>query len=556
MSTFDGLLDAIRDDPGDDTPRLVLADWFDDHDEPRRAELIRVQCLLARLPAGHDLRPELEARERGLLLLHERGWADLPEAAAGTFRRGFLDRLAVPARLLLREPERLMGQGTVTELELKFEDYAELERVADLPVLRSVRRLTLRGQHLHQGGLNALLDSPFLARLEGVALRCRTVSRRGLRRLRQGLATLRELEIAGADGFAVSDLVALLPDEPSALERFAVIDTRTGAEIGNRLGACPHLGRLRDLTLRNVNLDDDGLAALGRADFAAGVERLTLSWNETFDRSPEVVLHDDLGFRNLRVLDTTGCTFDWDAEPERPCSFEPHLRELSLSVRRHPFGAGLARWLRQGCTVGLVALNVTPEDDLRWDTAAALLDTLAHSPTLARLRKLRLGSWLHHDQLAGLLSGPNARCWRHLELTYSNLQGGLGPLLDGDELHLRRLALTRCWLNDLDAEALADCPWLSDLRELDLSGNDLGDRAVDCLVRSPYLRRLTSLDLSRNRITDGGRLVGSYLANPAILNLADNRLREGADDLLRAGVEAMRAALAVPVLADLSDAAP
>jgi uncharacterized protein (TIGR02996 family) len=44
-------LDAIRESPDDDTPRLVYADWLDDHDEPARATFIRVQCELARLPA-------------------------------------------------------------------------------------------------------------------------------------------------------------------------------------------------------------------------------------------------------------------------------------------------------------------------------------------------------------------------------------------------------------------------------------------------------------------------------------------------------------------------
>ncbi|MGL4551625.1 MAG: TIGR02996 domain-containing protein, partial [Gemmataceae bacterium] len=31
MSDLDGLLDDIREHPDDDTPRLVCADWFDDH---------------------------------------------------------------------------------------------------------------------------------------------------------------------------------------------------------------------------------------------------------------------------------------------------------------------------------------------------------------------------------------------------------------------------------------------------------------------------------------------------------------------------------------------
>jgi uncharacterized protein (TIGR02996 family) len=44
------LLRAVCEFPDDDTPRLVLADWLDEHDEHERAEFIRLQCELARTP--------------------------------------------------------------------------------------------------------------------------------------------------------------------------------------------------------------------------------------------------------------------------------------------------------------------------------------------------------------------------------------------------------------------------------------------------------------------------------------------------------------------------
>ena len=43
MSTESALLAAIWADPHDDTPRLVYADWLDEHDQPARAEFIRAQ---------------------------------------------------------------------------------------------------------------------------------------------------------------------------------------------------------------------------------------------------------------------------------------------------------------------------------------------------------------------------------------------------------------------------------------------------------------------------------------------------------------------------------
>jgi uncharacterized protein (TIGR02996 family) len=43
-------LHAILAHPGDDGPRLVAADWWDEQGAAERAEFVRVQCELARLP--------------------------------------------------------------------------------------------------------------------------------------------------------------------------------------------------------------------------------------------------------------------------------------------------------------------------------------------------------------------------------------------------------------------------------------------------------------------------------------------------------------------------
>jgi uncharacterized protein (TIGR02996 family) len=48
MSDAPALLAAIRAAPDDDAPRLIYADWLDEHGQPERAEFIRVQCELAR----------------------------------------------------------------------------------------------------------------------------------------------------------------------------------------------------------------------------------------------------------------------------------------------------------------------------------------------------------------------------------------------------------------------------------------------------------------------------------------------------------------------------
>jgi uncharacterized protein (TIGR02996 family) len=41
------LLKAVCRNKADDLPRLVYADWLDEHGRPERAEFIRLQCALA-----------------------------------------------------------------------------------------------------------------------------------------------------------------------------------------------------------------------------------------------------------------------------------------------------------------------------------------------------------------------------------------------------------------------------------------------------------------------------------------------------------------------------
>lgn len=44
------LLECVASRPEDDTPRLVLADWWEENGQPERGEFVRVQCELAKRP--------------------------------------------------------------------------------------------------------------------------------------------------------------------------------------------------------------------------------------------------------------------------------------------------------------------------------------------------------------------------------------------------------------------------------------------------------------------------------------------------------------------------
>src|SRR3954465_13878190 len=100
MSGESAFLSAIREAPEDDGPRLVFADWLEDHGDPARADFIRVQCELARLERDDERGAELKRREKQLLDENEGRWAEgLSDVAWGwQFARGLPDQVTLDQR--------------------------------------------------------------------------------------------------------------------------------------------------------------------------------------------------------------------------------------------------------------------------------------------------------------------------------------------------------------------------------------------------------------------------------------------------------------------------
>lgn len=91
-------LRAIAANPGDDAPRLAFADWLTEHDQPARAEFIRLQIELDRMDPTDDGYAEKTARMRRCGVLTKKGehpfFDYLPtEKCKIGFRRGFIDAI-------------------------------------------------------------------------------------------------------------------------------------------------------------------------------------------------------------------------------------------------------------------------------------------------------------------------------------------------------------------------------------------------------------------------------------------------------------------------------
>jgi uncharacterized protein (TIGR02996 family) len=97
MSDEDALLAAIIAHPDEDTPRLMYADWLDDHGQPDRAEFIRIQCAPDADEAAEERAAELEERNRAKWLV---GFPQFSRVQ-WEFRRGFPEVLTVAGTIFL-----------------------------------------------------------------------------------------------------------------------------------------------------------------------------------------------------------------------------------------------------------------------------------------------------------------------------------------------------------------------------------------------------------------------------------------------------------------------
>src|SRR5262249_27967980 len=119
MNQADAFVQAILDDPDDDSLRLIYADWLEERGDPR-GQFIRLQYALAGMDADDPRRRPLEARERVLLKEHGKVWAGplLQFIEGYTFRRGFVEEVKLAPPVFLHRGAELFRQTPVQTVRL------------------------------------------------------------------------------------------------------------------------------------------------------------------------------------------------------------------------------------------------------------------------------------------------------------------------------------------------------------------------------------------------------------------------------------------------------
>src|SRR5262245_7310286 len=144
MTPHQGFLQAIREDPDDDTPRLVYADWLEENgDEPRDA-FIRLGCALARLPRDHPDYHRLLVRESSMIETWKEEWFGpfRQRCAYWECRRGFMDEVHLDAVPFVAEGGQVFSLHPIRIVHL-LQGGVPLRDLAECPHLAFVTKLAL-----------------------------------------------------------------------------------------------------------------------------------------------------------------------------------------------------------------------------------------------------------------------------------------------------------------------------------------------------------------------------------------------------------------------------
>jgi uncharacterized protein (TIGR02996 family) len=176
MPLRDSFLQCIAQHPGDDTPRLVYADWLEEQDNP--ADQARGEFIRCQIRADNPNDPErVQAAHRGaeLLDLHRAEWeAPLRELGAEdvSFARGFPMGIRIPYRDFMAQADRIFAAAPVTSLDLASNALGPegARALAAIPHLKRLTSLDLTHNDLSAAGATALAASPNLQNLTSLIL--------------------------------------------------------------------------------------------------------------------------------------------------------------------------------------------------------------------------------------------------------------------------------------------------------------------------------------------------------------------------------------------------
>jgi uncharacterized protein (TIGR02996 family) len=235
-SDGDALLKVICERPREDTPRLMYADWLDEHGDRLRADFIRFQIEFPRWSTSHPRYAELSARDDTFESARPK-WIGMLAHPSGVkyvdpvgWDRGFMAWVQFRnTKVFVESAGDVFSATPVTTLDVSGVTGGTVDRVLGSPLVARVKRLFLHGElgprvaleiatcarlsqletlHVWGGcpdaGAESLAASPNLGALKVLSFSGHTLSDRGLLALvdSAALAALSRVVLNGAPGIS------------------------------------------------------------------------------------------------------------------------------------------------------------------------------------------------------------------------------------------------------------------------------------------------------------------------------------------------------------------
>lgn len=453
LSDRQGLIAAIRDNPDDDTPRLVCADWFEEQGGEAnlaRAEFIRTQVERARLEPDDPRQSDLESRELRLLKQYAAEWCR-PHFLFNKvrFRRGFIEYVHLHLQHFLHHRRQILDLEPIRDISLTGWMRASddlVRRVAACEELRHIETIRIHNQGPHKwpgSNVVTLIESPHLTRLKSLRLSSLNLDAEARRRLERApvLDRIEELSLPSLDTY---------PNNPGpwfaegargvaweSLRTLRINDHSVRPEMLLRLGEMPFWDNLRSLSLNLPYHQTNEVLVTLRDRLPPSLEELRLVANH----SPVQVSDADSFFERLSGMP---------------------LRMLKL------------RWI----PLSAAALGRMFADDSRCELRSLTLSgcslTEQHSAVLARSKR------------AQLLKAVNLNDYPSIPAVAA-IQSRLG---DGGDVELSIAG------DGVELDILAEESGPARIRSLTISAAGISRAPLLRLLASPKLRDLVRLSIS------------------------------------------------------------
>jgi uncharacterized protein (TIGR02996 family) len=443
-----GLFAAVKQAPDDDAPRLVLADWLEEHgDEHDRAhaELIRAQCEIQRLTA-EIVAPDNPEPLR--LLLCSAGY----NTSLVPYHFSAVVEADVRIRELLSRQEQLLKVFRGERGRIRGLSFAHIHEFN-----RGFVELGLNYAPFRPRELTAYAASPAGPRVESLTVtivpsNVGTVGRNALLGHASGLTVCS----FRADNKSVASLLA--SPRLAGLRRLD-LGRMLGAEKAlPALAACPQRDQLTHLYLYGSNISPARARTLAAIELPS-LEVLNLAGNVELGPKGVAELAAAPFLGQLRELDLSNCHIG--PEGVEPLVSSPNFRcpnQLELDSNAIS-GAGLRALLK--------------------------------APGLERVIVLRLESTrLNADDIAELAACPRLAGLLHLCLSPGSALGPAGAQALAGSRHLRSLAsleLSGCPIGEQGARALARSTTLRKL-QLEIDQEGVSDDTLAALKERYFLK--------------------------------------------------------------------